>query len=371
MKHELKFKSFSKVSDDDLLQRLSELLQKSRRVESELVAHIGEVDARRLYAREAAPSMFAYCTDVLNLSEHEAYLRIAVARASRKHPILLRMLAEGRLHLSAIARLGPHLTEANRDRVLARAVGKSKRELEELVAELSPKPDVPATVRKLPVRQVHTDTVPAHELVPERVTFLHTPAPARSVAPAQRPVVEPLSPARYKVQFTASAELHDKLERLRALMRSSVPDGDLAAIVEEAVTEKLERLEARRFAKTKAPRKGLEQTNTSPTSRYIPAPVRRAVAERDGNQCAFVDARGRRCKASEGLELHHKQPYGRGGGHSPDNIQIMCRVHNGYLAEQDYGKDVMERYRRPPSRVSEPVPIYYIGSDRIATVRAP
>ena len=65
------------------------------------------------------------------------------------------------------------------------------------------------------------------------VTVLHTPPPA------QRPVMEPLSPARYKIQFTASAKLHDKLERLRALMRSSVPDSDLAAIIEEAVTEKL------------------------------------------------------------------------------------------------------------------------------------
>ena len=59
MKYEQQIKSLSILSDDDLLNRLSELLQKSRRVESELVAHIGEVDARRLYAREAAPSMFA------------------------------------------------------------------------------------------------------------------------------------------------------------------------------------------------------------------------------------------------------------------------------------------------------------------------
>ena len=66
-------------------------------------------------------------------------------------------------------------------------------------------------------------------------------------------MVEPLAPGRYKVQFTASAELHDKLERLRALMRPSVPDGDLGAIVEQAVTEKLQRLEARRFARTQAP----------------------------------------------------------------------------------------------------------------------
>jgi hypothetical protein len=37
------------------------------------------------------------------------------------------------------------------------------------------------------------------------------------------------------VQFTASSELHDKLERLSALM----PGVDLASMVEAAVTEKL------------------------------------------------------------------------------------------------------------------------------------
>jgi predicted DNA-binding transcriptional regulator YafY len=94
------------------------------------------------------------------------------------------------------------------------------------------------------------------------------------------------------VQFTASAELHDKLERLRALMRSQVPDGDLAAVIEQAVTEKLERLEARRFARTSAPRSVLSETDTSPSSRHIPAAVRRAVRERDGNRCRYVDVSG-------------------------------------------------------------------------------
>lgn len=337
MKHEVS--SFSEVSDDKLLRRLSELLQKSRRVESELVAHIGEVDARRLYAREAASSMFAYCTDVLHLSEHEAYLRIGAARASRQHPVLLEMLGDGRLNLTAVARLGPHLTETNRDGVLARAVGRSKQGIEELVAELSPKPDVPTTVRKLPVRRGETKPVPAQVLVPERVTNLHTPAPA------PRPVVEPLAPARYKVQFTASAELREKLNRLQALMRSAVPDGDLAALIEVAVTEKLERLEAKRFAKTRTPRKRLEQTNTLPKSRYIPAPVRRAVRERDGNRCAFVGVDGRRCRKRDDLEFHHRDPFGLGGGHYVENLRLMCRAHNGYFAERDYGREVMDRYR--------------------------
>ena len=197
------------------------------------------------------------------------------------------------------------------------------------------------------------------------------------MAPDQRPVVEPLAPARYKVQFTASAEFHDKLDRLRALMRSSVPDGDLAAIMEEAVTEKLERLESKRFAKTKAHRKSLEQTDTSPSSRYIPAPVRRAVRERDRNQCTFVSPSSKRCAARDQLEFHHRDPFGQGGDHSPENLQLVCRTHNAYFAERDYGKELVEHYRRS-NRVSEPAPTYYIGSrvarmrpDRPPTLRAP
>ncbi len=370
MKYKHQSPSFSEVSDDALLRRLTELLTKSRRVEAELVAHIGEVDARRLFASKAS-SMFVYSTEVLNLSEHEAYLRIKVARAARKHPILLEMLADGSLHLSGIAKLVPLLTETNCETLLARAAHQSKRKIEELVAELSPKPDVPATMRKLPERQKNTPSIKiqlgpdlvvsssgSKHVKPERETKpVLRPAPARTM-PA---VVQPIAPARWRVQFTASAGLREKLDRLRDLMRSSVPDGDLATIIEEAVTEKLERLESKRFGKTKAPRKSLEETKTSPSSRYIPAPVKRAVYERDQGQCGYVDPSGRRCTETERLEFHHHKPFGRGGDHSVGNIQLACRTHNGYYAERDYGKEVVERYRikrRSGSRVSEPAAAY-------------
>jgi hypothetical protein len=260
MKQEQVLESITKLSDNELLRRLSELLSQSRRVESELVAHIGEVDARRLYAEKSSSSMYVYCVDVLHLSEAEAYLRINVARAARKHPMLLEMLA----------------------------ARKTKRQIDELVAELSPKPDVAATMRKIPTRRKKTKPTSETELCPDRVA-LPTSVPHQdepTASPDNTPArVEPIAPARYKVQFTASAELHDKLERLRALMRPSVPDSDLATIIEAAVTEKLERPESKRYGKTKAPRKSLGETDTAPSSRYIPAPVRRAVYERDQGQC--------------------------------------------------------------------------------------
>ena len=251
------------IPDDELLRRLADLMGQSRRIEADVVAHIGEVEERRLYAREAFPSMFAYSMSVLHLSEAEAYLRIAVARASREHPILLTMLADGRLHLTAIARLAPHLTRENRDGLLERATHRSKRQVLELIAEIAPKPDAPAVVRKLPERRIPSSGLPGvlnlgeaptPELCPGGVGAPVVPALAPPVAAA---IVQPLSPGRYKVQFTASTELHDKLERLRALMGGRGQDGDLAAVIEQAVTEKLERLEARRFARTDAPRKGL------------------------------------------------------------------------------------------------------------------
>ena len=136
------------LSDGELLRRLSDVLAQSRRVEWVLVAHIAEVDVRRLYARQGSPSMFHYCQDALHLSESEAYRRIAAARISRRYPVILEMLEDGRIHLAGVSELKAHLTDANYEDVLARATHKSKREIKELVVELAPKPDVPPTIRK-------------------------------------------------------------------------------------------------------------------------------------------------------------------------------------------------------------------------------
>lgn len=124
-------------------------------------------------------------------------------------------------------------------------------------------------------------------------------------------------------------------------------------MIEAAVTETLERLEARRFGVTKRPRNGFSSTNTSPDSRYIPAAVRRAVRARDGNRCRFVDASGRRCEERHLLTYHHVYPFGVGGDHRPENVHLVCKPHNDYLAECDYGREAMARFRRAGRRVSE------------------
>jgi 5-methylcytosine-specific restriction endonuclease McrA len=312
------------LSDDELLSRTGELVARGRRLEAVLVAHMAEVDARKLYLREACPSMFAYATERLGLSEAQAYERIGVARTSRQFPAVLAMLADGRLSLTAAARLGPHITVENAAEVLPRAVHAKKREVQALVAELAPAPDVAPVIRKLPQPAARPAVRPAG-----------VPAPPAAVVP--------IAPARFKVQFTAGAELEGKIARARALLRDQIPDGDLAAIVDRAVTVLLRDLERTKFAATEKPRRSLAEADVTPRSRHIPAPVRRAVWERDGAQCTFVDKGGRRCAARERLQFHHQAPYGRGGDHDPSNVRLLCGAHNRYHAEIDFGRETVEQ----------------------------
>jgi hypothetical protein len=76
------------------------------------------------------------------------------------------------------------------------------------------------------------------------------------------------------------------------------------------------------------------------------------VWQRDQGRCRYVDERGRRCPERDLLEFHHRHPFGLGGVHSVANVRLMCRAHNAYLAEADYGRAAMARHRRPGSRVS-------------------
>src|SRR5689334_10175206 len=152
----------SALSDHDLLARIGVLAEKETEASVELVAHLAALDARpSLYAAHGHGSLFTYCTDVLGLSEDATCTRIAAARAGRRFPVILDLLASGAVSLSAVRMLRPHLTPENHEAVLARASGRSLREIEALIAELSPRPDVPTSVRKLPEPAARTLDLPA------------------------------------------------------------------------------------------------------------------------------------------------------------------------------------------------------------------
>jgi 5-methylcytosine-specific restriction endonuclease McrA len=338
----------SGLSDHDLLTRLLALAGKEREATVELVAHLAELDSRpSVYAAKGYGSLFNYCVEALRLSEDATCNRISVARACRRFPAILEALADGQMSLTSVRMLSPHLTDENWRTVLARAGGQSLREIEALIAELAPRPDVPSSVRKLPATAVLPPADSPVQASETAVTAPSTPSIGTllSSPPARRPVIEMTSPERYRIQFTIGKESHDKLRRLQALLRREIPDGDPAAIVDRALTLLLEKVERKKLAVVAKPRPArpirpgtdTQDWRTIPSSRDIPDDVKRASWRRDGGQCAFVSADGHRCTERTFLEFHHVIPYAKGGRATVDNISLRCRRHNQYEAELVFG----------------------------------
>ena len=116
-----------------VIEQVTRFAAHERDATARMIAALAELDERRLYLGQGCSSLFAYCTQVLHLSEHAAYGRIEAARVARKFPVVLDLLADG----SCISRRSrcwrPHLTPENHATVLAAARHKSKRAIEEIV----------------------------------------------------------------------------------------------------------------------------------------------------------------------------------------------------------------------------------------------
>lgn len=307
------------LSDDALVLRLQRVCLEGNRLVAQLVAILVEIEDRRLHLNAACTSLFDFCTRRLGMSEGSAFRRINAARLARRFPSLVARIASGDVNLSTLVLLRDHLDEENVEELVDAMRGKTKREVAELLAMRAPRPDVPATLRKLPAQ--------------------NKPA---SVSPVAERPFEALAEARYRLQLTASRELRDKLERARDLMMHSNPSGDLAVVVERAVDALLERLEKQRLGKTSRPTLA-KADPTAGNSGAVRRAVRRKVFERDGEQCTFVDSEGRRCAGRAFLELDHVISSALGGSDDAPNLRVRCAAHNRLHAEEVFGEAYVRR----------------------------
>lgn len=378
------------MSDHELDGGLRELLSQSRGVEARIVAHLAEMDARRTHSK-AGISLFAYCLGQLGLSEMEAFYRITAARLARKFPIIFDLLETGRIHLTGICLLRRHLTRSNHRELLEQASGKSKRQIERMIAQRFPRADVPDRLQK----------------------------------------IEPLSADRYRLELTISDSLKQKLELALDLTAHSNPDRLFEPLLERALDLLIERVQRQRFGATALPRRRAsneteplreptkslhaesphgessrtraesshgsrvhaEALRTEPlqadssnvevleddapradpaiqqvaaTSRplesasprtirkraHIKHQARREVLKRDGACCSFVAPDGTRCGSRAFLQLHHDKAWANGGGDDADNLRFLCAEHNRLLAEQEFGKERVERAIAQRQRLS-------------------
>src|SRR6187431_1776997 len=229
------------LSDRELLARMPTLVRAERTASAEVIAHLMEIERRRLYLGEASSSLFAYCRERLGYSEDEALKRMSVARLAQRVPAALDELRSGAIHLTGLFVLSRYVKPENADELLGEARGKSRRELERLLARRFPRPDVAERI------------APITGLGASGVVVTGLGAGADEL----RGRTEPLSASRYRVEFTASSEFYEKLERARELLSHSLPSGDLGTLLERALDELIER-EVRRHQGAGKPRKRRE-----------------------------------------------------------------------------------------------------------------
>ncbi|HEY6559934.1 MAG TPA: hypothetical protein VI072_21770 [Polyangiaceae bacterium] len=207
----------SSVSDSELLARIPELLTPERSAIADVIEHLAEVDRRRLYLEQACSSLHEFCIERLGYSEDEALERVRVAHLAQRLPRVLAELRDGTVQITDLSLLAPHLTEENAEALLSAARGKSHEDLERLLAESLPRADA-------------------------------EPTGAGSK-------IEPLSPDKYLVEFTASEELHAKLEKAQELLRHVLPAEDLPRLMERALAALIEQETKRKSGATVKPKR--------------------------------------------------------------------------------------------------------------------
>src|SRR5215471_4610349 len=222
----------SLLSDTELLARIPAFIQAERSAIADVVEHLTEVERRRLYLEQACSSLYTYCCERLGYSEDAALKRARVARLSVRLPRVLDELRSGAIHLTGLFLLERYLNDENAEELLALARGTSRRELEKMLANRFPRPDVPSTVEAL-------DGAAGGE--PNATGGSHLEAasgpsswftcPETDTGGARggshpsdfRSRVEPLSSERYRVEFTAGAALCAKIEQARELTSHALP----------------------------------------------------------------------------------------------------------------------------------------------------
>jgi hypothetical protein len=113
----------------------------------------------------------------------------------------------------------------------------------------------------------------------------------------ERGRLEALSASRFRVEFMASEELYEKIERARELLSHSLPSGDLAAVFERALDA------------------------------LIAGEVRRRMG------------------AGLPRKRQHRVPHALGGASTVENVCLLCAGHNRYTAREVFGPAYVEQKR--------------------------
>lgn len=313
-------------NNQELIVDIKDLVQKEKHYTHLVLNYLLEIETRRLFLEKGYPSLFAFCTEFLKYSEPESQIRIQAMRLLKTLPQVEEKIKSGEISLTVAAQVQSSIRKED------------KRRQEDGLKPLSffEKNSLVKKVEKASVRE--SQKILAQEF-PE--SFVQVPDR-----------IKPISDNKAKIEFVASQELVQKLEKLKNLTAHKNFEGSMERLIEliaDMALQKLDRNAPQRGAHEVKEEPIQKQSGSKPgvrtSSRYIPAPVRRMVYKRDGGRCQYRDpVTGKVCGSSYGLEVDHIVPWANNGSHDPSNLRLLCSGHNKLEAIKKLGAEKMEKY---------------------------
>ena len=341
MEIENRFKSYfdelEKISTRDLHRSAEKIVCAEKKKLALLIAHISEISRRKAHLELGYKNLFDYIVEHLGISAGSAYLRMQVANICRDYPEILECLSKNEISLTVAGLLCVYINKENCSKLLDGCKGKTKREVEKYLVELRPKPVFKTMIRKQPVKK----SILSKEEV-------------KQGGPQMSPgTVSPACPDVYNFRFSADEGFREKLMRLAEVLGIESTERNMQVVIEKALDLALDRKDPKKKLERRIKRqKSKERQESSPAeentesskkrSRYIPARIRERVLERASYRCEYIGSEGCRCTQRTGLEIDHREPFARGGGNSESNLRVLCKRHNGFQAERDFGEEFIK-----------------------------
>ncbi len=329
--------NISVLSDQELLSNTKKLVKEEKNLTLKIIEHLEEVSKRKLYCDLKYQSLFEYCVYELGYSRDEAYRRLDAMKTSKKVPEIKKELGNGTITLSTINLMSDFLNASakknitiNSREILTQIKGQSKKDVEKFFIKKKEELGIKTQIAKKEI-----------------------------VTKAGEEV---------RLNITLKKSTMDKITKLKALVSHSNPNFETSDLLDKVLDDAIAKMEAKKFAQRKAregkvPTKNslsnnqisdgnsssakklssssssakISSQNSSCTSRYIPAQVKREVYKNSSKSCA-------NCGSIFFLEYDHQKSFAKGGASDATNMIILCSRCNQRKAIIEYGQLHMDQF---------------------------
>ena len=276
------------LQNTELISQFKTLVASERKITSQVLQFIAEIDRRRLYLDLAYGSLYDFLVKGHGYSNGAAMRRIEAARLLREIPEVASQIQSGAVSLSQLS-------------IIQRAAKEHRKETGQRLE--------PARKKEL-LLQI------------EGITQSQTEALVRTTLQIALPKIQP-KPVYHRdesvtLTITLSKEQMVTVEKARQLLAHVVPGGEWPEVFEHLC------------------RKEVEKRTVS--KGHSAVAIKKQLLNKEAC-CQYVDMEsGKKCDSTLRLELEHIRPRWAGGSDDAENLTILCAQHNRH------------RYRKPSNQ---------------------